>query len=60
METAEEWARICGGYDILRLDKKHAAYVYAWETWMMEEIILVWAVGLAGWRGRQVGKYSSE
>jgi hypothetical protein len=25
VETSEEWARICGGDDILRLDKRHAA-----------------------------------
>jgi hypothetical protein len=60
VETSEEWARICGGDDILRLDKKHAAYACVWETWMMEEIIFALADGLASWRSGQVGKYSSE
>jgi hypothetical protein len=60
VETSEEWARICSGDDILRLDKKHAAYACVWETWMMEEIIFALADGLASWRSGQVGKYSSE
>ena len=48
METCEEWARICGGDDILRLDKKHAAYACAWETCLMEEIIFALADGFGG------------
>ena len=54
METSEEWARICGGEDILRLDKKHAAYACAWETCMMEEIIFALADGLAEQTGGEV------